>query len=346
MKRTISESALVKRQKQSPSFFFDLLAEHGNLFQAVCMHLPFQTFARLARINPFYRNLITNCTPAKIDQWLELHAHEKPETERLVYAWRAQRMFVDKQINQIQYTLFIDELYCDTPRDNRPLLKKWDAIWGGNPTRQQFIRCRPPDESLLSKDVYSGCEILLLGYRPATVALRYTKEHVCEIEEPGDMDISLFQQSCPDHILMSKLACDPIRSVIYNVVDFALLESMPYFFKMMKFVRYRKTPYTAAMISKLGSPSEYFDICLDYGNYFPPVDLIKWLHSSIANIDFGIFMQRHFRHSDVFPCFNESIHYLMTNHCIDEYIDRMTTTGKINKRGYAPLKSAIESMPK
>jgi hypothetical protein len=346
MKRTISEGALTKRQKQSPAFFFDLLAEHGNLFQVVCMHLPFQTFARLARINPFYRNLITNCTPAKIDQWLDLYAHEKNETERLVYVWRAHRMFVDKQINQIQYTQFIEKLYCDTSPKRRPRLKNWhDVIWGGKLTRQQLIRCRLPDEAWLSEGDYFGCEMLLLGCRPATIAIRYNKNHHCEITEPSDMDISLFQWSCPDHILMSKLACDTIRRVIYNVPDFALLETMPYFFKMKKFLYYRKTSYTAAMISKLGTPSEYFDM-LKFSTYFPPFDLIKWLHSAIADIDFNAFMRDHFNSSDVFPCFNDSIYYLMNNHCIDNFIEHLTTTGKINKRGYAPLKSAIESMPK
>jgi hypothetical protein len=345
MKRTISESALVKRQKQSPSFLFDLLAEHGNLFRVVCKHLPFQTFARLARVNTFYRKLIADWTHAKIDQWLERYAHEKNETERLVYLWRAHRMFADKQINQIQYARFTDELYCDTLPDLRPRLKNWDAIWGGNATRQQLIRCRPPDESLLSEDAYSGCEILLLGYRPATIARRYTKEHICKIKEHGDMDISLFQRSCPDHILMSKLACNSIRSVIYNVVDFALLESMPYFFKMRKFVHYRKTPYTAAMISKLGSPSEYFD-SLRYTDYFPPLDLIKWSRKYINDIDFNNFVKVRVKYANVFPCFCESIRYLLDNHCINQFIERLTTTGKINKRGYAPLKSAIASMPK
>lgn len=346
MKRTISEGVLAKRQRQSPSFFFDLLAEHGNLFQVICMHLSFQTFARLARVNTFYRNLITNCTPAKIDQWLERYAHEKNETERLVYLWRAHRMFADKQINQIQYARFTDKLYYDTSPKRRPRLKKWhDAKWGGKLTRRQLIRCRLPDEAWLSEGDYFGCEILLLGYRPATIARRYSKEHVCKIKEHGDMDISLFQRSCPDHILMSKLTCNSIRSVIYNGVDFALLESMPYFFKMIKFLRYRKTPYTATMISKLGSPSEYFDM-LKFSTYFPPFDLIKWLHSAIADIDFNAFMRDHFNSSDVFPCFNDSIYYLMNNHCIDNFIEHLTTTGKIDKRGYAPLKSAIESMPK
>lgn len=190
---------------------------------------------------------------------------------------------------------------------------------------------------------------LIRGYRPATVAYIFTERdnwtHECEIDDPRDMDISLFQKSCPDHILMSRLTCVTIRTIIYNTVDFALLRTMPYFFKLKNFIAHRNTSYTASMIAELGSPKEY-KVNLYCGDHFPPFELIKWLHTSNKDTNFNKFVYAYSSQPRKFPCFTDSIHYLMNNHCIDGFIQESNETGKLNKEKYKPLRDAIESMPK
>lgn len=124
MERAIDYGVLSKRQRTSPAFFFDLLADCGNLFQVVCMHLPFQTFARLARVNTFYRKLIAEYTPAKIEEWLEIHSRETDHDEKVVYLSRANRMYVDNQITQSQFKQLQDTLFPNDLDLCRKITKK------------------------------------------------------------------------------------------------------------------------------------------------------------------------------------------------------------------------------
>lgn len=359
MKRTVDEGGLTKRQRTSPAFIFDLLAEDGNLFQVVCMHLPFQTFARLARVNTFYRKLIAEYTPAKIEEWLEIHSRETDHDEKVVYLSRANRMYVDNQITQFQFRQLQNTLFPDNPDLCRKINKKWSPTkWFDSERHSRYelrkllIRSRPPDEVLIRTNwnVTVACDTTLIyGYRPATVAYIFTEldgwTHECDIDNPHDMDVSLFQKSCPDHILMSRFTCVTIRTIIYNTMDFALLRTMPYFFKLKKFLTYRNTPYTASMIAELGSPKEY-KVNLYRGDHFPPFELIKWLHTSSKLMNFNKFVYAYSSQPRKFPCFTDSIHYLMNNHCIDGFIHELNETGKINKRKYKALKDAIESVNK
>lgn len=359
MKRTVDEGGLTKRQRTSPAFIFDLLAEDGNLFQVVCMHLPFQTFARLARVNTFYRKLIAEYTPAKIEEWLDIHSRETDHDEKVVYLSRANRMYVDNQITQSQFKQLQDTLFPDNPDLCLKIAKKWSPTkWFDFERHSRYelkkllIRSRPPDEVLLRTNwnVTVECDITLLcGYRPATVAYIFTERgnwtHECEIDDPRDIDVSLFQKSSPDHILMSWFICGTVCMIIYNTVDFALLRTMPYFFKLNKFIIYRNTPYTASMIAELGSPCEY-SAALCYGDHFPPFELIEWMHTSSEYIDFHQLMNTCSGQSRKFPCFTKSIHYLMNHHCIDCFVQELNETGKINKSKYKALKDAIESVNK
>lgn len=355
MKRTVNESDFSKRQRTSPAFIFDLLAEDGNLFQLVCMQLPFQTFARLARVNTFYRKLIAEYTPAKIEEWLDIHSRETNHDEKVVYLSRANRMYVDNQITQFQFKRLQDELFPNNLYICRKISKKWAPTkWFNNiesthELKKLFTRSRPPDEILKNQMGFTvDCSTTLIcGYRPATVAYFFTQHvHMCVIDDHDAVDISLFQKSCPDHILMSRLTCTAIRRVIYNTVDFALLRTMPYFFKLRKFITYRDISYTASMISELGTPSDYKFALEYYSRYFPPYQLIIWLHTSSKNTNFNELVHEHLLQTCRFPCFTDSIHYLMNNHCIDGLVRKLNETGKINKKKYKALKDAIESLPK
>jgi hypothetical protein len=355
MKRTVSESILSKKQKTTLEFVFDLLAEDEYLFQIICMHLPFQTFAHLARVNTFYRKLMSVNTPAKIEQWLEIHSHETERNEKVVYLSRANRMYVDNQITKFQFNRLKVELFPNNPYTCGIIVKKWSPLqWFDNISseyelKKLFVRSRPPDEIILERTMgfTADCSTTLLcGYRPATIAHIFAGHiHFCVIDDRDDVDVSLFQKSCPDHILMSKLTCAAIRTRIYNTMDFAVLRTMPYFFELRKFIVHRDKPYTVSMISELGTLSDYKST-LEYSRYFPPCELIKWIHTSRKNYKFAVFVYEQLSRPLQFPCFADSIRYLMNNHCIDGLVRELSESGDLDKKRYKAFKDALETVNK